>query len=89
MTIPGNPKEFARDIADGFVVFGPASCRQLDPAELRTLYRLLERVAREIRSVAVPPDDVPAVQRRNLRLGRANTALTFIRGHAKRRRLAL
>lgn len=87
MTIPGNPKEFARDIADGFFVFNAASCRQFEPAELRTLHRLLEIVAREIRAEAAPLENVPAVQRRNQRLGRANNALAFIRTYAKRRRI--
>ena len=89
MPIPGNPKQFARDIAEGFVIFSQASCRQFAPEELRTLYRLLEQVARELRAEPAPRDDVPEVQRRNLRLARANNALLFIRTFAKQRRIAL
>ena len=89
MTIPGNPKEFARDIANGFVFFSQASCRQFLPAELSTLYRLLEQVAREIRAEQIPLDQVAEIQRKNLRLGRANTALLLIRNHAKRQGLFL
>ena len=89
MTIPGNPKEFARDIANGFFIFNQATCRQFAPGELSTLYRLLEQVAREIRAEQIPLDQVVEIQRRNLRLGRANTALMFIRNYAKRRRIVL
>jgi hypothetical protein len=89
VTIPGNPKDIARDIANGFYVFNQATCRQLAPAELSTLYRLLEQVAREIRAEQIPLDRVLEIQRKNLRLGRANTALMFIRNHTKRHRLVL
>ncbi|HEY6000389.1 MAG TPA: hypothetical protein VI078_13965 [bacterium] len=89
MTIPGNPKEFARDIAGGFFVFNQATCRQFAPAELATLYRLLEHVAREIRAEQIPLDQIVEIQRRNQRLGRANTAMMFIRNHAKRHRIVL
>ena len=86
MAIPGNPKEFARDIADGFFVFNQATCRQFTPQDLQALYRLLEQVAREIRAEQAPPDQVSAIQKRNQRLTRANNALMFIRHHAKRHR---
>lgn len=84
MAIPGNPRQFARDIADGFFVFNQATCRQFAPAELRSLYRLLEQVAREIRAEQVPLAEIVELQKRNMRLSRANNALLFIRNHAKR-----
>ena len=84
MTIPGNPKQFARDIADGFFVFNQATCRQFIPSELRGIYRLLEQVAREIRAEQIPLDAVIEMQKKNMRLSRANNSLLFIRNHAKR-----
>jgi len=84
MTIPGNPKQFARDIADGFFVFNQATCRQFAPGELRSIYRLLEQVAREIRSEQIPLEAVIEIQKKNMRLSRANNSLLFIRNHAKR-----
>lgn len=87
--IPGNPKDFARDIAEGFFVFNQSTCRQLAPGELKTVYRLLEQVAREIRAEQIPLEQVVDIQRKNLRLGRANTALMFIRNHAKRYKIVL
>lgn len=84
MTIPGNPKQFARDIADGFFVFNQATCRQFTPAELGSIYRLLEQVSREIRGEQLPLEDVIEIQKKNMRLSRANNSLLFIRNHAKR-----
>ena len=84
MTIPGNPKQFARDIADGFFVFNQATCRQFTPGELQSLYRLLEQVAREIRGEQIPLAEVVEIQKKNMRLSRANNSLQFIRNHAKR-----
>jgi hypothetical protein len=89
VTIPGNPKGFARDVTDGFFVFNQATLRRFLPEELKSLYRLLEQVAREIRAEQIPPDQITEIQRKNLRLGRANTALMIIRNHAKRHRLVL
>jgi len=89
MTIPGNPKQFARDIADGFFVFNQATCRQFTPVELRSIYRLLELVAREIRCEQLPLEDVIEIQKKNMRLSRANNSLLFIRNHAKRYGLVL
>jgi hypothetical protein len=89
MAIPGNPKEFARDIAEGFFVFNLSTCKQFAPEDLRTLYRHLEHVAREIRAEQVPLDQVLDIQKKNLKLGRANTALMFMRNHAKRHGVVL
>ncbi len=84
MTVPGNPKQFARDIADGFIVFNQATCRQFTPQELRSVYRFLELVAREIRAEQIPLEAVVEIQKKNMRLTRANNSLLFIRNHAKR-----
>jgi len=89
MTIPGNPKQFARDIADGFFVFNQATCRQFASGELRSIYRLLELVTREIRGEQIPLEDVIEIQKRNMRLSRANNSLLFIRNHAKRHGVVL
>lgn len=89
MAIPGNPKQFARDVANGFFVFNQSSCRQFPPEELRALYRLLEQVSREIRAEQIPLDEVLETKKKNMRLSRINNALMFIRNHAKRHRVLL
>ena len=89
MTIPGNPKQFAHDIADGFFIFNQATCRQFTPPELQSIYRLLEQVAREIRGEQIPLEAVVEIQKKNMRLSRVNNSLLFIRNHAKRLRIVL
>lgn len=89
VAIPGNPKDFVRDIADGFFIFNQATCRKFDREDLRSIYRQLEQVAREIRAEQIPLQQVVAIQKRNLRLSRANNTLMFIRNHAKRHRIVL
>jgi len=89
MAIPGNPKDFARDIADGFFVFNQSTCKQFSPADLQTVYRHLEQVAREARAEQIPLEQGADLQRRNMRLTRANNALMFIRNHAKRYKVVL
>jgi len=84
MTIPGNPKLFARDIANGFFVFNQATCRQFTPVELRSICRLLEQVARDIRAEQIPLEANLEIQKKNLRLSRATNSLLFIRNHARR-----
>jgi len=50
MTIPGNPRLYARNIAEGFAPFTRATCRRLTAAELKTICGNLELVAREYRT---------------------------------------
>jgi len=89
MTIPGNPRLYARNIAEGYAPFTRATCRRLTAAELKTLYQNLELVAREYRALAVPLEETKALQCRNQVLQRVNTALMLIRTHAKKNRLPL
>jgi len=89
MALPGTPKAFAHDIADGYFSFTGATCRQFAPEDLRSLHRVLERVAREIRAEQVPLELVAEIQRKNLRLTRVRNVLMLIRYHAKRHRFVL
>jgi hypothetical protein len=58
--------------------------RQFSPGELRSIYRLLEQVTREIRAEQIPLEEIVEIQKKNMRLSRANNCLLFIRNHAKR-----
>jgi len=86
MTIPGNPRVYARNIAEGFAPFTRATCRRLTAAELKTLCAHLELVAREYRALAVPLEETKALQCKNQILQRVNTVLMLIRIHAKKNR---
>jgi len=89
MTIPGNPRIYARNIAEGFAPFTRATCRRLTAAELKTLSGNLELVAREYRALAVPLEETKALQCRNQILQRVNATLMLIRTHAKKNRFPL
>ena len=89
MAIPGTPRVYARNIAEGFAPFSRANCRLLTPAELKSVYRGLELVVREFRSLAPPLEETRAVQYRNQVLQRASAALMLIRNHARRNRIVL
>lgn len=89
MGIPGNPKQFVHDVADGFFIFNQATCKQFTPAEQRTIYQLLEQVSREIRAEQLPLEDLVGIQKKNMRLSRANNALMFIRNYAKQHKIVV
>ena len=89
MTIAGNPKHLAHNIAEGYAPFTRATCRRHTPSELKTIYRNLELVVRELRGLIIPLEDIKKLQHRNQSLQRANTALMIIRYYAKRHKTVL
>ncbi len=89
MPIPGNPKGFARDIADGFFIFNRATCRQFSPSDLKVIYQNLSQVSRELRAEQIPLGEIPRIQQKNIRLQRANSTLLFIRNYAKQNKIIL
>ncbi len=89
MTIAGNPKQLARNIAAGYAPFTRATCRHHTPPELKTIYRSLELAMRELRGLVIPLEDIKKLQHRNQSLQRANTVLMIIRYYAKRHKIAI
>ena len=89
MAIAGNPKQLAHNIAEGYAPFTRATCRHHTPPELKTIYRNLELVVRELRGLIIPLEDIKRLQHRNQALARANTALMIIRYYAKRHKIVL
>ena len=89
MPLPSNPRHFARNIAEGYVPFTRATLKQFTSSEIKVVYRNLELVVRELRSLAVPLEEIQTLQYKNQLLQRANHALALIRHHARRHRLVL
>ena len=89
MTIAGNPKQLARNIAEGYAPFTRATCRRHTPSELKTIYRSLELVVRELRGLVIPLEDIKKLQHRNQALSRANTTLMIITYYAKRHKIVI
>jgi hypothetical protein len=89
MTIAGNPKKLAQDIAGGFLSLTPPMLKQYTPADLKIVLVSLSLVGRELRQEQVPADDVMAIKARNMKLSRLNQADMVIRAHCKKQRIPI
>jgi hypothetical protein len=87
MTLSGNPKVLAWDIAKGILLLTTVQLKQYTEADLKALMVSLGIVQREIRAEHVAPEDVPAIKEKNQRLQRINQVLAMIGHYAKKSRL--
>jgi len=85
----GNPRKYAADIGEGYVLLTPVLLRSYDVGALRELKQALEIELRDTRSQIPPPDDLRAVQSKQRRVMRLNQALGVLRTFALKRRLAV
>jgi hypothetical protein len=89
MAFSGNPRKYAADIGEGYVLLSPVLLRSYDVAALRELKVALELELRDTRSQLPPQDDLRAVQAKQRRLLRLNQSLGVLRTFALKRRLAV
>lgn len=89
MGIAGNPKKLAQDIAEGFLLVSPPQLKLYSPADIKVLLANIAMVARDLRQIQIPLDDILALKQRNTRLTRLNQAETLIRAHCKKHRLPI
>ncbi len=89
MAFAGNPRKYAADIGEGYVLLSPVLLRSYDLGALRELKLALELELRDSRSQVPPQDDLRAVQARQRRLLRLNQAAGVLRTFALKRRLAV
>ena len=89
MAIAGNPKKLAQDLAEGYFTLTPPALKQYTPADLKTIVANLGIVARELRGLQLPPEDVLALKSRNMKLSRLNQTEMVIRAHCKKLRIPL
>ena len=82
----GSAYAMARDIAEGYTALNDRSVRALSEAEIGQLAFELDRFLRELRGLQPPLDDIPAIQLKNRRIGRINSALTLVRARRQARR---
>ena len=78
MTIVGNPKKLANDIAQGYHPITPSTLRQYDQTDLNVLLFNLNIMLRDVRSKPALPHDMEALRDRNLRMTRLNQAIGII-----------
>ncbi len=87
MSISGNPKKLAQDVRDGFALISPPQLRNYTPQDMKIVLANLAIVTRELRMVAVPLDDIMALKKRNMQLGRLRQTETIIRSYCKKKRI--
>lgn len=85
MTFPGGSAwAMARDIAEGFTLVTERSFRAMTRADLDQLSFEIERHMRELRGNQPPGDDLSAIQLRNRRVQRLNTAVMVLRSYRQK-----
>ncbi len=89
MSISGNPKKLAQDIADGYLMLTPPMIKSYTPADLKTIVANIGIVTRELRQELIPAEDALAIKARNMKLSRLNQAEMVIRTFCKKRRIPL
>jgi hypothetical protein len=89
MAFAGNPRKYARDIGDGYVLLTPVLLRGYSVPDLRTLKQAVELQLRDTRCDIPPSDDLAALQAKQRRILRLNQGLRVIRAFALKRRLAV
>lgn len=85
MPIAGSPKKLAQDIADGYLMLTKPMLKLYAPGELKIIVSNIAIVARELRQLIIPQDDVMAIKARNMRLSRLNQAEVVILAFSKKR----
>ena len=89
MPIAGSPKKLAQDIAEGYLMLTPPLLKNYTPADLKTIVVNIGIVARELRQVVIPLDDVMIIKARNMKLSRLNQADVVIQAFCKKHKYPL
>ncbi len=82
----GSAYGMAREIGEGYHLVTERTFKQLRPTELDQLAFELDRHLRDLRGQKAPLDDAQALQKRNRRLQRLNSALIMLNGYRQRMR---
>lgn len=77
----------ARDIAEGYVMITERSFKTLTRGDLDQLGFELERHLRELRGDQAPIEDIQAIQSRNRKIQRVNTAMMVLRSYRAKAKL--
>lgn len=77
----------ARDIAEGYVMITERSFKTLTRGDLDQLGFELERHLRELRGDQAPSEDIQAIQTRNRKIQRINTAMMVLRSYRAKAKL--
>ena len=82
----GSAWTMARDISEGFVNLTDRTFRSVPDAQIAQLRHEIDRLLRELRGAVTVDEERPALQARQRRIQRLNSAMMMIRGDLERRR---
>ena len=80
----GSAWSMTRDISDGFVSVTERTYRSMTVAQMGQLGHEIERMLRELRGSAIANEETTALQTRQRRIQRLNSALTVLRAYRQR-----
>jgi len=87
MSFPGGSAyAMARDIAEGYSTVNERTFKNMVRADLDQLTFEMDRHLRELRGEIPAQDDTPALQHRNRRIQRLNTAMVVLRSYRQKRK---
>lgn len=87
MALPGGSAyAFARDVAEGYFQVTERSFQRMNGGELDKIAFELDRYLREVRGNQPDLEDVQALQVRNRKIQRINSALMILRAYRQKRK---
>ncbi len=83
----GSAYAMTRDVAEGYVLLTERSFKMLTRADLDQLVFEFDRHLRELRGDQPSLDDLAAIQLRQRKMQRLNSALMMLRGYRQRQKI--
>jgi hypothetical protein len=80
----GSAYSMARDIAEGYTTVNERTFKSFVRPELEQLTFEMDRHLRELRGEIPPQDDTAALQQRNRRIQRLNSAMVVLRNYRQK-----
>jgi len=88
MAFPGGSAyAMARDVAEGYLLVTERMFKTMTRSELDQVTFEIDRHLRELRGEQPPLDDTPALQQRQRRMQRLNSALAVVRGYRTKQKV--
>lgn len=83
----GSAYAMARDVAEGYLLVTERTFKTMTRADLDQLTFEIDRHLRELRGDQPSLDDLPAIQQRQRKMQRLNSALQMVRGYRTRQKI--
>ncbi len=82
----GSAYSMARDIGEGYVTVTDRSFKSMSVADMNQLAHEMDRLLRELRGESTVGEELPAVQARNRKILRLNSAVMVLRTYRQKAR---